>query len=68
MATINRVRAARLNPLIARDYEHESAPPRAELPFWLRPAPAKPDRYVRRANICPECFTAQALGTGECFC
>ena len=25
-------------------------------------------RYVRRSNICGECYQAKAVGTGECGC
>jgi hypothetical protein len=63
VSTINHVRLARLNPLIARECGDEHAF-REEFPFWLRPAAAKPDRYTRHANICPACRTAKALGTG----
>ena len=67
MSTINHIRAARLNPAIARDCEDEHVD-RGEFPFWLRPAAVKPDRYTRRTNVCPECRTAKALGTGACLC
>lgn len=68
MATINRIRAARINPLIARDYERDGTSAKADFPFWLRPEPARPDPYTRRANICPVCHLARALGSGECAC
>jgi hypothetical protein len=68
MWTINRVRVARLNPLIARDYEREGTPDEPEFPFWLRPTPVRRDPYTRSANICPACFTAKSTGTGVCFC
>lgn len=67
MSTINHTRLARLNPAIARECDEGHADS-AEFPFWLRPGSAKPDPYVRRANICPLCFTAKATGTGDCLC
>jgi hypothetical protein len=70
VATINRVRAARLNPLIAREIERESGngPDRSDFPFWLRPPACPTDPYLRRGNVCLACNTVKALGTGECLC
>jgi hypothetical protein len=65
MSTINHVRAARLNPAIARECEAGHGRPAGHM--YGAPVPPKVDPYTRRSNICPGCWTARPI-EGECFC
>lgn len=67
MSTINHIRVAQSNSLIARECAADHRHRDREFPAWLR-QPKPPDPYERRSNVCPECHVTKALGTGECFC
>jgi hypothetical protein len=66
VSTVAAIRLARISPAYARECERDHA----ALPAGHRygaPVGAKPDRYLKRSNICEGCHTTRALN-GECLC
>jgi hypothetical protein len=66
MGTINLIRLARVNPLIARELEPTG--PRDEFPFCLYSAVKPLDPYERRSNVARSAGQPARPGRGPCLC